>query len=254
MKKHELRSQSEELRSRIVELSEKDDITEEENVELDATLEQHEARTAELETIEARDARVAAAREKVVERAAGYDAPQIMKRTETELNVATASRSQIRDAALADLEDSKLPARNGDHVDMLLRTRNGNCDGTQIAKRMLLTGDKIDGREAERIGLVHKAVPADRLDAEVEALAERISTVPINQLMMQKLVINQAVEAMGMHQTQMFATVFDGITRHSPEGINFKQRSEEVGWKQAVDERDRGVYDWTEDRPINRGR
>ncbi|MGB5194646.1 MAG: crotonase/enoyl-CoA hydratase family protein [Polyangiales bacterium] len=120
--------------------------------------------------------------------------------------------------------------------------------GPERAKRMLFTGDKIDGREAERIGLVHKAVAAAELDAEVEALADRISTVPINQLMMQKLVINQAVEAMGLHQTQMFATVFDGITRHSPEGINFKHRAEQVGWKQAVRERDEGTFDWTADR------
>ena len=50
---------------------------------------------------------------------------------------------------------------------------------------------------------------------------------------------------------QLLATLFDGITRHSPEGMNFKHRSEDVGWKQTVDERDRGTYDWTEDRPIN---
>ena len=117
--------------------------------------------------------------------------------------------------------------------------------GPQRAKRMLFTGDKVDGREAMRIGLVHAAVPAARLDAEVEALAERISTVPINQLMMQKLVINQAVEAMGLHQTQMFATVFDGITRHSPEGIHFKERAEQRGWKQEVRERDEGTVDCT---------
>lgn len=171
MKKDELRSQIEELRSRIVELSEKDDITEDENVELDATLEQHEARTAELETLEARDARVAAAREKVVERAAGYDAPQIMKRTETDLNVATASRSQIRDAALAVLEQdgSKLAARNGDHVDMLLRTRNGNCDGTQIAKRMLLT--ETDAYRSAFMKGVTQTAPAFTAD-EARALDE----------------------------------------------------------------------------------
>ena len=68
--------------------------------------------------------------------------------------------------------------------------------------------------------------------------------------MMQKLVINQAVEAMGLQQTQMFATVFDGITRHSPEGINFKNRAVEVGWKQAVTERDEGTFDWTANRPF----
>lgn len=123
--------------------------------------------------------------------------------------------------------------------------------GAEGAKRMLLTGDKISGKEAERMGLVMKAVPADALDGEVEALAERMASVPINQLMMQKIVINQAIEAMGLFNTQRLATILDGITRHSPEGIAFKTRSEAVGWKQAVDERDRGTYDWTEDRPIN---
>lgn len=125
--------------------------------------------------------------------------------------------------------------------------------GPEKAKRMLFTGDKIDGREAERLGLVLKAVPAADLDREVEALAERMATVPVNQLMMQKLVVNQAIEAMGLKQTQMFATIFDGITRHSPEGINFKTRAEQVGWKQAVRERDAGTFDWTANRPINPG-
>lgn len=123
--------------------------------------------------------------------------------------------------------------------------------GPEKAKRMLFTGDRIKGTEAERLGLVLKAVPAADLDAEVERLAERMATVPVNQLMMQKLVVNQAIEAMGLKQTQMFATVFDGITRHSPEGLNFKTRAEEHGWKQAVRERDLGTFDWTENRPVN---
>ena len=124
--------------------------------------------------------------------------------------------------------------------------------GPERAKRMLFTGDKIDGREAERLGLIYKAVPSSELDGEVEALAGRMATVPVNQLMMQKLVVNQAVEAMGLFNTQRLATVFDGITRHSPEGLNFKSRAEAVGWKQAVRERDLGTFDWTENRPINR--
>ena len=122
--------------------------------------------------------------------------------------------------------------------------------GPEKAKRMLLP-DAIDGKEAADLGLVLKSVPADELDAQVESLAERIAGVPINQLMMQRLVVNQAIEAMGLPQTQMFATLFDGITRHSPEGLNFKARAEEMGWKQVVRERDLGTFDWTTNRPIN---
>jgi len=121
--------------------------------------------------------------------------------------------------------------------------------GPEKAKRMLFTGDRITGVEAAAMGLVLKSVPDDRLDSEIEALAARMATVPINQLAMQKMVINQAMEA-SLNQTQRLATVFDGITRHSPEGLNFKARAEAVGWKQAVQERDRGTFDWTLNRPL----
>jgi len=112
---------------------------------------------------------------------------------------------------------------------------------------MLFTGDKITGIEAEKLGLVLKSVPREQLDIEVETLARRMASVPINQLIMHKLMINQALENMGLGTTQMFATLFDGIARHSPEGIAFKRRSENVGWKIAVKERDLGTYDWTAD-------
>ena len=123
--------------------------------------------------------------------------------------------------------------------------------GAEKAKRMLFTGDKIDGREAEAMGLVLKAVPDDQLDEEVEQFADRMARVPINQLAMQKLLVNQAIEASGIMNTQRFATIFDGISRHSPEGLNFKARVEEVGWKEAVTERDQGTFDWTSARQIN---
>ena len=121
--------------------------------------------------------------------------------------------------------------------------------GPEKAKRMMFTGDRITGREAAEMGLVLKSVPDEQLDDEVEALAQRMATVPINQLAMQKLVANQAMEAT-IVQTQRLATVFDGISRHSPEGMNFKARVEAVGWKQAVDERDHGTYDWTRNHPL----
>ena len=112
--------------------------------------------------------------------------------------------------------------------------------GAERAKRMLLTGDLVSGTEAKAMGLVADAVPADQLDATVEALLERIASVPKNQLMMQKLMVNQAYDNMGLASTQLIANLFDGITRHSPEGVAFKQRCEEVGFSAAVRERDSG--------------
>ena len=123
--------------------------------------------------------------------------------------------------------------------------------GAERAKRMLLSGDLIDGRQAEQWGL-GQAVPESELDAKVERLSQRMATVPRNQLIMQKLMVNQAIENMGLASTQVFATLFDGISRHSPEGVNFKQRAETVGWKQAVKERDQGTFDWTKNDSFNK--
>ena len=112
--------------------------------------------------------------------------------------------------------------------------------GAEKAKRMLLTGDTVDGRTAKAMGLVYDAVPAKDLDAAVNALARRMAGVPRNQLMMQKLMINQAYDNMGLASTQMIATLFDGITRHSPEGVWFKEYAETHGFHKAVQWRDGG--------------
>lgn len=112
--------------------------------------------------------------------------------------------------------------------------------GAQQAKRMLFTGDLIDGAEAVRIGLALEAVPEAELDARVEALARRIAGVPKNQLMMSKIVVNQALESQGLHQSQVMSALFDGIARHSPEGTWFKRLAEAEGFKAAVKARDSG--------------
>lgn len=112
--------------------------------------------------------------------------------------------------------------------------------GAERAKRMLFTGDLVTGAEAEAMGLILEAVPADELDDRVDSLVERIQGVPKNQLMMMKLLVNQAYDNMGLNSTQTLATLFDGFARHSPEGVTFKARAEAVGFKQAVSERDSG--------------
>ncbi|MEE1757811.1 crotonase/enoyl-CoA hydratase family protein [Streptomyces sp. SP18BB07] len=114
--------------------------------------------------------------------------------------------------------------------------------GAERAKRMLLTGDTIDGRTAADWGLVLDASPADELGARVEELADRIAGVPVNQLAMQKLMINQAYDNMGLHGTQILATLFDGITRHSPEGRWFQQFAATHGFHEAVKWRDSGRW------------
>jgi enoyl-CoA hydratase len=110
--------------------------------------------------------------------------------------------------------------------------------GPERAKRLLFTGDMLSGREAHEWGLAIESAPPDELDERFEALLERIALVPVNQLVMHKLLVNQTMYAQGLHATQVLATVFDGVARHTPEGYAFQQRAAEAGFKQAVRERD----------------
>ncbi len=113
-----------------------------------------------------------------------------------------------------------------------------NRIGAMRAKRLLLTGDSLTGTEALEWGLATEAVPAAELDARFERLLGRIAQLPINQLVMMKLLVNQTVHAQGLHQTQVLGTFFDGIARHTEEGHGFVKRATESGFKEAVRERD----------------
>jgi enoyl-CoA hydratase len=93
--------------------------------------------------------------------------------------------------------------------------------GLERTKRLLLTGDPLDGRRAVEWGLASEAVPADDLDAAGLALARRVALLPANQLHMMKLLINQAYEQMGLRTTQLIGTLLDGSARHTPEGTAF---------------------------------
>jgi len=110
--------------------------------------------------------------------------------------------------------------------------------GVQRAKRLLFTGDSLSGSEALEWGLAIEAPPADQLQERTEILLERIARLPVNQLMLMKLLVNQTLYAQGLHATQVLGTVFDGITRHTPEGYAFQQRAAEAGFREAVRERD----------------
>jgi enoyl-CoA hydratase len=112
--------------------------------------------------------------------------------------------------------------------------------GPMRAKQLMFTGDTIDGRTAAAWGLANEAVPAAQLETATMQLAGRIAGVPRSHLAMHKLVVNQVLLTMGLEQTQSLATLFDGITRHNPEGLWFRRHAQAEGFKAAVAWRDSG--------------
>jgi enoyl-CoA hydratase len=109
--------------------------------------------------------------------------------------------------------------------------------GLERAKRLLLTGDALDGRTAVEWGLASQAVPERELEDAALALARRVALLPANQLHMMKLLVNQAYEQMGLHVTQLVGTLLDGSARHTPEGTAFT-RAALRDIRRAVAERD----------------
>jgi enoyl-CoA hydratase len=110
--------------------------------------------------------------------------------------------------------------------------------GLERAKRYLLTGDEISGSTAAEIGLVLEAVPPDELEQHAIAFATRMAQVPTTQLVMLKLLCNQTAENMGLSSSRTVGTLFDGIARHTQEGLDFVATAQEVGFREAVRKRD----------------
>jgi enoyl-CoA hydratase len=120
--------------------------------------------------------------------------------------------------------------------------------GLEHAKRLMLSGQPLTGREAERLGLVSKAVPEADLSAVVDDMARKLATIPLNQLVMSKLLVNQAYENMGLRSSQTLGTVFDGIARHTPEGIAWREMALREGFKEAVRKRDAPWADYGQEK------
>jgi enoyl-CoA hydratase len=119
--------------------------------------------------------------------------------------------------------------------------------GLERSKRLLLTGDSLDGRRAAEWGLASEAVPAEALDDAALSLARRVARLPANQLHMMKLLVNQAYEQMGLSVTQLIGTLLDGAARHTPEGVAFSRRARE-DVRAAVRERDEPFGDYGQER------
>jgi enoyl-CoA hydratase len=119
--------------------------------------------------------------------------------------------------------------------------------GAERAKRLLLTGDALDGRRAVEWGLASECAPAAGLDAAAAALAARVAQLPANQLTMMKLLVNQAYDQMGLPVTQLVGTLLDGAARHTPEGVAFtRAAAEDV--RGAIAARDAPFGDYGQER------
>jgi len=120
--------------------------------------------------------------------------------------------------------------------------------GLEHAKRLMLSGESLSGSESARLGLASRAVPAAELPPVVDEMARKLATIPANQLAMSKLLINQAYENMGLRTTQLIGTFFDGIARHTPEGIAWRDLAMKEGFREAVGRRDAPFGDYGETR------
>ena len=110
--------------------------------------------------------------------------------------------------------------------------------GLEKAKRYLLTGDEIPAPEAARIGLILETVPDAQLQTHAMAFAQRMARLPTSQLVMLKLLCNQTAENMGLASSRTLGSLLDGIARHTQEGLDFVARARDVGFRQAVRDRD----------------
>lgn len=119
--------------------------------------------------------------------------------------------------------------------------------GLERAKRYMLTGDEFSGADAAAMGIVLESVPSDELAGRATALARRVAQVPTSQLSMIKTALNEvARQAYDPRGSRLLGTFFDGVARHTQEGLDFVQRSADVGFREAVRERDRPFGDYGE--------
>ena len=118
--------------------------------------------------------------------------------------------------------------------------------GLEHAKQFLLTGRAIDAATAYRIGLVSYVVEPAELSGFIEAEAMRFKNIPANQLALNKLLINQTFENMGLRTTQLIGTFFDGVTRHTEEAYRWAESFDEKGFRQVIRERDAPWQDYGE--------
>ena len=118
--------------------------------------------------------------------------------------------------------------------------------GLAKAKYYALTGDWISGRDAAEAELINFSYPLEELDDRVQALAEKLTNIPLTQLVAMKLIVNQAYDNMGLQSTQTLGPILDGIMRNTPEGREFVHTAAREGVAAAVEKRDGPFRDYSQ--------
>jgi enoyl-CoA hydratase len=121
--------------------------------------------------------------------------------------------------------------------------------GLTKAKEYALTGRPVSGAEAAEIGLINRAVPFERLEAEVADWARRLAAIPASQLAAMKLVVNQVYENQGLHSTQLLGPVLDGLMRNTPDARAFIDLARSDGVAAVLAERDGPWHDYSHAPP-----
>ena len=118
--------------------------------------------------------------------------------------------------------------------------------GLAKAKYYALTGEWISGKEAAEIELINFAYPLEELDDRVQSLAEKLTKIPLTQLLCMKLIVNQAYDNMGLQSTQTLGPILDGIMRNTPEGRQFVKEARDEGVKSVITKRDAPFGDYSQ--------
>ena len=121
--------------------------------------------------------------------------------------------------------------------------------GLARAKFHALTGRPLSGRQAADVELINQAVPFDRLEATVAALATDLAGIPSSQLAAMKLMVNQAYENMGLASTQTLGPILDGLMRNTPDALEFIERAESEGVRAVISDRDGPFGDYSQAPP-----
>ncbi len=129
--------------------------------------------------------------------------------------------------------------------------------GMRLAKEMMFTGRVLSGKEAAELHVVNKSVPADQLDDEVMKLANTLSLMPADGVVMAKEALRMVFDIMGVRTGYTFGAISHTLNtnaRFEPGEFNFFRERREVGAKEAFHLRDQRYKEAEEKEAAPKGK